>query len=997
MRKIQCILLSVLMVLTMMPAMAFAAGSEDPGGTPQNVDRRLVFADAGNLEEDLENAESQIIENFNIADQETVTKYLYVGTFTRTDEGWTLTGLEPVSESAVPEVRYVVADTDGNPELDENDKGLTFRCLGGNRYEISCDFSRSEHLKDNKREGTFFYDVRLPNIGNTNIEVVELFPVSPNQNYDLYLDIPGMGQGPGLSFTDEVTSWKTCFYVVNCNNNYDARYWKESEHSRYRTYIGKPGDFVIEALALDGGEWQSIDTLDEKYRIFSLDYVGREGEYAPLFQIDYDIDKDNQYHGMSLYNYRVRYTGDDPYLNNSQKANNGFSIPLIYDTDDIDFEILEIWRYDDEEEYTTGNVLHFDSIGTKIRMKMVISPYNLQGGNGPDESEYIYIKDEAKNVAFLRSTGKTGEEQYEPLRGESPFTVEWDSVNEEYIVTYDHSERDLYGPGYTLDYWGDFPSKIREKYGEKLADDQMKTNRFASVYTAKMTTADKDFANGIIDARTDLKVNTTEVVFNQNAPGSAAELKVNTNDADVTLGGDLVNNMKTANETSDVSLLVRDVQEEPFYLTDQQKNAVSSMETALDFRVQSKQGTQDTAIDFGADGYAKVSIPCSETNPAVYYINDAGQKEVIPSACENGMITFTARHFSVYGIGKDTGESSGTGGSGFVPPASSDNVTNSGTEGSDNAATNADIGASVSTDGKANAEVNQTTGDQIIDKAVSNQSAEVIIDAATKNGNAEATTVTLPADTLRKLVEKTDAEITVKTDSGAVTIDQKAAETIVKEAADDQVAIIIEKTRDEKVKMEFELKVVSGGKVIGTFNGGRVKVTVKLNQALAALKDGKLTCVYIDDNGIYTKVGGMKNSDGTYTFTTTHFSSYAVMAEAEVDEIIGGQTAEAVENTKLAARSKNVKLKNGRKAIKVFWYAKDGSKLTLDGYEVYRSTKKNKGYGKKPFFTTKKTSYTNSKQLKKGTRYYYKVRGYKVIGGKKVYTPYSLKTIRTAK
>lgn len=68
--------------------------------------------------------------------------------------------------------------------------------------------------------------------------------------------------------------------------------------------------------------------------------------------------------------------------------------------------------------------------------------------------------------------------------------------------------------------------------------------------------------------------------------------------------------------------------------------------------------------------------------------------------------------------------------------------------------------------------------------------------------------------------------------------------------------------------------------------------------------------------------------------------------------------------------------------IKVTWDKIDG----LDGYIVYRATSKNGTYSKA--FTTTKNSYINTGRTT-GKYYYYKVRGYKKINGKRVYTKYS--------
>ena len=41
--------------------------------------------------------------------------------------------------------------------------------------------------------------------------------------------------------------------------------------------------------------------------------------------------------------------------------------------------------------------------------------------------------------------------------------------------------------------------------------------------------------------------------------------------------------------------------------------------------------------------------------------------------------------------------------------------------------------------------------------------------------------------------------------------------------------------------------------------------------------------------------------------------------------------------------------------------------------------------------------YSDSKSLKKGKKYYYKIRGYKVVEGKKIYTAWSNRAYRTVK
>ena len=99
-----------------------------------------------------------------------------------------------------------------------------------------------------------------------------------------------------------------------------------------------------------------------------------------------------------------------------------------------------------------------------------------------------------------------------------------------------------------------------------------------------------------------------------------------------------------------------------------------------------------------------------------------------------------------------------------------------------------------------------------------------------------------------------------------------------------------------------------------------------------------------------------------------------------------------IEDTSIILKSK---LTENRKVL-LTWTKSKGYKV--DSYEVYRSVKKNSGYGKTAFFKTKDgnwSKYLNTKGLKAGKTYYYKVRGVRTIDGQKYYTQWSNKAWRT--
>lgn len=138
--------------------------------------------------------------------------------------------------------------------------------------------------------------------------------------------------------------------------------------------------------------------------------------------------------------------------------------------------------------------------------------------------------------------------------------------------------------------------------------------------------------------------------------------------------------------------------------------------------------------------------------------------------------------------------------------------------------------------------------------------------------------------------------------------------------------------------------------------------------------------------------GVSKGAVDTFTGLKTGDKVVVVTEEIETEPTIEEVKAE-LGTSSLVARSQAVTLKNGKKAIKITWYDQNGNEVKFDGVEIYRSTKRNTGYGKKPIYVSKSGVYYNT-SIKPGTKYYYRVRGFREIDGQKYYTNWSLKAFR---
>ena len=301
--------------------------------------------------------------------------------------------------------------------------------------------------------------------------------------------------------------------------------------------------------------------------------------------------------------------------------------------------------------------------------------------------------------------------------------------------------------------------------------------------------------------------------------------------------------------------------------------------------------------------------------------------------------------------------------------------------------TTADVTTTVKDD-KVVIVIDEKTADKIVEKAIENKSKNIVINAVTNKENIKAAEVSVPADAVKNIAEKTDAAVIIKTDVGEKELDKAAVAAVAQQAQSGDIKFIISTVQKDNNKIVLELSIITATGAVKDFNGGKAKVTVKLSNEL---KTNNPLCVYVDAEGLYHKVEGQLNENGTYTFVTTHFSQFAVMASKEADKTIAEQKAK-VKATTIALKSKK-----GKGYVRLNWTAKGD--YSLDGYEVFRvkaNLYKAKPAIKKKWGSTAKTTYKNAKGLKKGKYYHYKVRGYKLVDGAKVYTKWSNRVFKKA-
>ena len=306
---------------------------------------------------------------------------------------------------------------------------------------------------------------------------------------------------------------------------------------------------------------------------------------------------------------------------------------------------------------------------------------------------------------------------------------------------------------------------------------------------------------------------------------------------------------------------------------------------------------------------------------------------------------------------------------------------------------------------KTTASVSKDLGDKLLDQAVTNKSdrIEIAVKSSDANnsgsgagstgaaGSVKATEVKLPKATVNSIAKDTNADLVIKTDNGEVVLDNKTLETIAGAAKGDTVTIVVGENTQLKETQKpaekivgkngtlFDLAAKIGEKLLHQFEGGKAHVTLPMPEKL---KGKDLLVIYIDDNGLckilnhsVAKIG----AEDYIRFTTTHFSTFAVVDKNEAERLMKEQNAAHVKELMQSAKFKVTTTKTSKKSVKVQVAAKSSKTMISDikslgytiKYQFYRSTKKTAGY--KVIKTKAANTFTNTKSTK-GTKYYYKAR-----------------------
>ena len=258
----------------------------------------------------------------------------------------------------------------------------------------------------------------------------------------------------------------------------------------------------------------------------------------------------------------------------------------------------------------------------------------------------------------------------------------------------------------------------------------------------------------------------------------------------------------------------------------------------------------------------------------------------------------------------------------------------------------------------------QTLADKLADAAASNSADIIEITVKPDNVNkAGQIELQIPESAVESIANNTNATLSVKTDISQLALDNRTLAAIAAEAEGDTVKITVNQNAVLKETQKtvlniigdrgyiFDLAAFTGTKNIHDFKGGMAHVKTPVPEKL---KNKDIAVIYISDKGICEILNHTMETAGAdkyIKFTTTYFSTFAVVEKPDADKLIQQQNLDTV--------------KALIKEIEAMGYTVK--------YRFCRAAKTSDSYiGKK---TKDTASWINTKG-KKGAKYYYKAKVY---------------------
>lgn len=297
----------------------------------------------------------------------------------------------------------------------------------------------------------------------------------------------------------------------------------------------------------------------------------------------------------------------------------------------------------------------------------------------------------------------------------------------------------------------------------------------------------------------------------------------------------------------------------------------------------------------------------TEANPTTIDVKAGGTIGTLPSSPTRSGYTFKGWNTSSNGSGTAFTESTAvtaditvyaqwtknsSGGSSSDSSGSSSSTTYKTTTSTSDGMTTAttEVNASTGSDGTAKASVPEDQITDAIKKATDSSAtqgtkAAVDINIDTDD-DATGVSVTIPQAAFEAMITGGVDELTITAPQVKVTFDSTALAAINEKAAGDFIVKAVKSSDTALSDTEkaligsrpvYELSVTSGGTTISSFGGG--KATVSIPYTLADGEDAnKIVIYYISSSGELVMVPNCvyDAESGMVTFTTTHFSTYAV-------------------------------------------------------------------------------------------------------------------------